>query len=137
MRKNLSDDVMNLRVSNFDEMSSWRVSATRCFIFAWLYLSVTSHVVAGNYATKGYEVYTNNCTVCHGEDGEGLMPGVPDLNISRDWFSQTDEKLIEKIKRGTQQSDILIAMPPKGGNPNLTDDDILDVIVYMRKAFKD
>jgi disulfide bond formation protein DsbB len=48
----------------------------------------------------------------------------------------SNEELVEFIKVGRDPSDPLnttgVAMPPKGGNPSLSDQDLLDIISYMR-----
>ena len=47
-----------------------------------------------------------------------------------------DDALLAFIKQGRSPSDPKnttgIQMPPKGGNPAMSDDDILDVIAYLR-----
>ena len=50
--------------------------------------------------------------------------------------SLDDDSLLAFIKQGRSPSDPKnttgIQMPPKGGNPAMSDDDILDVIAYLR-----
>jgi cytochrome c1 len=49
---------------------------------------------------------------------------------------QTDEQLLEFLKKGRMPTDPAnvtgMAMPPKGGNPDLTDQDLTDIIAFLR-----
>ncbi len=76
------------------------------------------------------------CAACHGPDGHGIPNLGKDLIASDFVHSQTDEELLTFIKTGRPIWDPLnttgIDMPPKGGNPAMTDDDILAVIAYIR-----
>ena len=54
--------------------------------------------------------------------------------------SLDDDGLLAFVKKGRDPGDPLnttkILMPPKGGNPALSDDDLLDVISYVRSLQK-
>lgn len=87
-------------------------------------------------AAKGATHFTTTCSACHGADAKG-MPGLgKDLTTSEWVKTQTDEQLVEFIKTGRPASDPLnttgVDMPPKGGNPALTDADIVDIVAYVR-----
>ncbi|MBI4006787.1 MAG: cytochrome c [Gammaproteobacteria bacterium] len=82
---------------------------------------------------SGEQIYKQTCVACHGADGKGAIPGVPDL---RTRLSKSDETLLQSIKNGFQSPGSPMAMPPKGGNPNLTDADLEAVLSYIRQAFK-
>jgi len=43
--------------------------------------------------------------------------------------------LINHITNGFQSSGSPMAMPPKGGNPNLDDNAVSEVLKYIREAF--
>lgn len=92
--------------------------------------------VRGN-ATTGRRVYMGTCMSCHGTDAKGL-PGLgKNLVIKSDWMKQqTDDTLVAFIKTGRPATDPLntthVEMPPKGGNPSLTDDDLYDIVAYIR-----
>jgi disulfide bond formation protein DsbB len=49
---------------------------------------------------------------------------------------KSDDELIAFIKVGRDPSDPLnttgVAMPPKGGNPALSDEDLQDIIAFIR-----
>jgi mono/diheme cytochrome c family protein len=85
---------------------------------------------------SGEAIYRQSCLVCHGDDGEGSMPGVPDLTSRAGVMSQTDSILAKKIEEGFQSPGSLMAMPAKGGNPDLNTADILRVLSYLRQAFQ-
>lgn len=90
----------------------------------------------GNVA-KGQEVYASTCVACHGPDAKG-MPGLgKNLAQASDWMkSQSNDQLLEFMKTGRSSGDpentTKVDMPPKGGNPALSDEDLKDVIAYMR-----
>ena len=83
----------------------------------------------------GEQLYLKNCMVCHADDGSGAMPGVSDLTENKSWAIVDKEILLSKLKRGIQKKGATMSMPAKGGNPNLTDNDLKMIIHYMRKSF--
>lgn len=83
----------------------------------------------------GQAVYTQTCLACHGADGKGALPGVPDLTRADGPLAKPDAELLQSITAGVQRPGAPLAMPPKGGNPNLTETDIRQVLDYMRLAF--
>ncbi|RMG64381.1 MAG: cytochrome c [Calditrichaeota bacterium] len=85
---------------------------------------------------RGKELYTQSCSACHGPDAKGI-PGLgKDLTTSQFAMNLSDAELLDYIKKGRSTDDPLnttgVAMPPKGGNPSLTDKDIMDIIAYIR-----
>jgi len=83
----------------------------------------------------GAKIYNSTCIVCHGEDGKGVLPGVPDLTGSAGRLSKPDDELFNNVVNGFQSPGSPMAMPPKGGNASLSDQDIKSVIDYMRSTF--
>jgi disulfide bond formation protein DsbB len=84
----------------------------------------------------GKEKFTATCSACHGMAGEGI-PGLgKDMRTSQFIAGKTDQELVKFIKVGRDPSDPLnttgVAMPPKGGNPALNDDDLYDIVSYIR-----
>ena len=76
------------------------------------------------------------CTACHGPDGRGL-PGLgKDLVAGEFATTATDEELHALILNGRPIWDAanttMVDMPPKGGNPALTEEDIDAIIAYIR-----
>lgn len=86
-------------------------------------------------AAKGKVLYDQSCSSCHGADGKGGLPGVPDLTAKKGVLSQADSVLTDRITNGYQSPGSPMGMPPKGGNASLTKDDIEAILAYMHKAF--
>ena len=91
--------------------------------------------VAGD-AAAGETLFAGTCVSCHGVDAKGL-PGLgKDMTTSEFIASQTDAELIAFIKTGRPTGDPAnttgVDMPPKGGNPALDDEDIADIVAYIR-----
>ncbi|MCX7691340.1 cytochrome c [Thermoflexus sp.] len=85
---------------------------------------------------KGKELFLGSCASCHGADAKGL-PGLGrDMTTSEFIRKQTDAQLLEFIKKGRPATDPAnttgVDMPPKGGNPALTDQDLADIIAFIR-----
>ena len=96
-------------------------------------------VKAGD-AAKGKDAFGQTCSACHGPAGQG-MPGLgKDFTTSEFVKAQTDAQLLDFVKKGRPSSDPLnttkVDMPPKGGNPAMTDAQIMDIIAYIRTIQK-
>jgi disulfide bond formation protein DsbB len=96
----------------------------------------TSPAAPAGDAAAGKQIFTTTCSACHGPEGKGV-PGLgKDMTASEFITSQTDTELVNFIKIGRDPSDPLnttgVAMPPKGGNPALSDDDLLNVVAFIR-----
>lgn len=98
------------------------------------FLAVVGAVHADDQAGKA--VYDGTCIACHGPDGKGVLPGVPDFTAANSPLANPDALLQKRISEGYQAPDSPMAMPPKGGNPTLTDAQIAEVLRYMRETFK-
>ena len=90
---------------------------------------------SGGDAEKGQSVYGSTCVACHGANGKGTIPGVPDFTKKRGVLTKSDHELFDNLKNGFQSPGSFMAMPPLGGNPDLTDQDLRDVIAYIRQEF--
>jgi cytochrome c5 len=84
---------------------------------------------------SGRDIYLQTCVACHGEKGTGAVPGAPDFTQLNGRLSKPDEVLVQHITHGFQSPGSPLAMPPKGGNPKLTQDDIRRVLEFLRKQF--
>jgi disulfide bond formation protein DsbB len=87
-------------------------------------------------AAAGLVLYEGTCTTCHGEGGvgvEGLGKPVPGSTFI---IGSSDDELVAFIKVGRPTSDPAnttgVDMPPKGGNPSLSDEDINHIVAYIR-----
>jgi cytochrome c oxidase subunit III len=84
----------------------------------------------------GRTLWRATCITCHGDQGQGVRGQAPNFRETDFVSSKTDEELLAFIKRGRMPFEpdnrSGIQMPPKGGNPLLTDAQILDIIAFMR-----
>lgn len=84
----------------------------------------------------GKTQYDSVCVACHGPDATGLPNLGKDLTTSEFAQSMSDAELVEFIKVGRSVGDpentTGVDMPPKGGNPALTDQDLYDIVAYLR-----
>jgi mono/diheme cytochrome c family protein len=88
----------------------------------------------------GQKLFAGTCSACHGPAGEGL-PGLgKDMTTSEFIAGKSDDELVAFIKVGRDPSDPLnttgVAMPPKGGNPALNDEDLYHLVAYIRTIHK-
>jgi mono/diheme cytochrome c family protein len=90
---------------------------------------------SGN-ASAGAAVFNQTCVACHGSDGKGIMPGMPDFTQSGGVLSLPTKTLEARITDGFSDGNAPMAMPPKGNNPSLTQGDIRNVIAYLRSTFQ-
>lgn len=73
---------------------------------------------------SGEDVYSSACAACH---NTGAL-GAPVLDNPDDWTARLDagiETLYENAINGINQ------MPPKGGNPGLSDEEVQAAVDYM------
>lgn len=79
-------------------------------------------------AARGAEIFNQTCKACHGATSP--IPGAPKVTKNEDWaprIKQGEETLVQHAINGFN------AMPPKGGNTALSDDDIKATVHYMVK----
>lgn len=89
----------------------------------------------GGDPKAGNAIYHETCVACHGEDGRGVVPGAPDFTKKGGPLSKPHSLLTQHIMNGFQEPGAPLAMPPKGGNPELDEQQIKDVHAYLHKAF--
>lgn len=87
-------------------------------------------------ASAGQELFVGTCSACHGPDAHGITGLGKDLVKSEFLHSLTDDEFLTFVKTGRPLWDAAnttgVDMPPRGGNPALTDDQILSIIAYIR-----
>jgi disulfide bond formation protein DsbB len=85
---------------------------------------------------NGQQKFTGTCASCHGPDAKGMPSLGKDLTVSEFVKDKADADMLAFLLVGRPASDPLntvgVDMPPKGGNPALTDKDLLDIIAYVR-----
>ena len=84
---------------------------------------------------SGKSIYEKNCVACHGVNGKGSLPGVPDFTAKSGRLLKSDRELLSNIINGFQSPGSSMPMPPKGGNSSLAEGDIQAVVTYIRAAF--
>ena len=91
-------------------------------------------------AAAGEKTFAASCASCHGKDATGVTNLGKDLTTSEFAKGKSDSDLVAFIKTGRGTDDPLnttgVAMPPKGGNPALGDDDLASVVAYLRTLEK-
>ena len=89
-------------------------------------------------AKAGETVYMSICVACHGPDARGLPNLGKSMHPDDSEFivSKTDEELVAFILVGRTPDDPLnttgVGMPAKGGNPAITEQNLYDVVAWMR-----
>jgi len=76
------------------------------------------------------------CAACHGPKATGIK-GLGKPLIGSEFFNgHTDVELLAFLQKGRPVNDPLnttgVMMPARGGRPNLTDNDLANVIIYIR-----
>jgi disulfide bond formation protein DsbB len=84
----------------------------------------------------GKATFDTVCIACHGPGGVGVEGLGKPFTTSEFLLTVNDQELLEFIKTGRPISDPAnttgVDMPPKGGNPALTDEQLTDIIAYVR-----
>lgn len=94
-----------------------------------------SGVDAGD-PVNGASVYSGTCSACHGTDLQGIDGLGKGLAPSDFVADKTEDELAEFISIGRPADDPAndtgVDMPPRGGNPSLSDQDLRDVSAYLK-----
>ena len=84
----------------------------------------------------GENVILGTCSACHGMNARGIQGLGKDMLDSEFIDSLTDDELVAFIRVGRQPFDPLnttgVLMPPSGGNPALTEQNLHDVVAFLR-----
>lgn len=95
----------------------------------------TDAAPASGDAANGRDLYVETCQTCHGPEAEGVDGLGKPLVGSEFLASSSSEELVGFVKVGRPSSDpentTGVDMPPKGGNPALSDEEIVDIAAYM------
>ena len=91
---------------------------------------------ASEEAAQGLVQFRRTCAVCHGQNAEGMPRLGKNLHNNAFVASQTDEALVQFLIEGrpaTHPEDTRgVDMPPKGGNPALTNETPQQIVVHLR-----
>ena len=84
----------------------------------------------------GKQQFDMVCIACHGPGGVGVEGLGKPFTTSEFLLTVDDQELLEFVKTGRPvghpDNTTGVDMPPKGGNPALTDEQLLDIIAYIR-----
>jgi len=87
-------------------------------------------------SVAGEAAYAKTCVACHGPEAKGISGLGQDLTTSEFVASKSDADLKAFILTGRRVTDPLnttgVDMPPKGGNPALTNQDIENIVAFLR-----
>ena len=87
-------------------------------------------------AAAGEDIYSGTCAACHGPDGHGVEGLGKDLHNNEFVAGLNDDEFVDFLEAGRPAGDPLndtgVDMPPKGGNPSLSEQDLYDVTAYVR-----
>jgi len=87
-------------------------------------------------AIHGRQLTTESCAACHGTDFDGIDGVGPSFFDNSYVQGQSDPGVIAFIKEGRPNNHpdnkSGVAMPMYGGNPQLTDDDLADIVAFLR-----
>ncbi len=85
---------------------------------------------------EGQKLFKQYCSACHGPDAKGLPNLGKNLRTSSFVADHSVDELITFVKKGRGTDDPAnttgVAMPPKGGNPALNDDQIRTIISWVK-----
>ncbi len=129
--QNISDEQINDVIVHLRSIQD--PSAPRSSMDSWI-IERSTAVVA--FDGPGRDLYVALCSSCHGPNGEG-MDGLGKSFIDSQFVKDsTDKEIIMLVKMGRPIWDPAnttgIDMPPKGGNPAMSDDDLNNIIEYIR-----
>jgi mono/diheme cytochrome c family protein len=128
--------------------SSWRKWARRAagavMTLAGLFLITgfiaqrieLNRMMADADPARGRSFYKQSCIVCHGANYQGMPHQGVSLRDSTFIAGRSNEELWNFLKVGRKpddkQSKTKLLMPPRGANPNLDDEDLMDVVAFLR-----
>ncbi|MEP7356672.1 MAG: c-type cytochrome [Anaerolineales bacterium] len=99
-------------------------------------LAPTAVPTSAGDAANGQTLFLATCSACHGPDATGVVGLGKNLTTSTFVAERTDAEMLAFIQTGRPASDPLnttgVAMPPLGGNPALTDANLMDIIAFLR-----
>ena len=111
-------------------------------ILAALFLAACGGSAEPTYAPEdidqGGEIFASTCSACHGADAKGLPNLGKDLTTSVYVKDNDDATLVILLKEGRPSGHELnttgVDMPPRGGNPSLSDADLMSIGAYRRSS---
>lgn len=98
-------------------------------------ISTTTTTEPSNVA-RGRDMFLGTCASCHGRLGLGVE-GLGGPVVGSAYLAGLDDtEAVNFLSQGwpasVHGSEIQVDMPPRGGNPDLGDDDLRDIVSYLR-----
>ena len=85
----------------------------------------------------GEAIYQRSCVACHGPDGVGTMPGIPDLTRENGALSKSDDLLIKSLINGVETEGAPLTMPAMKDEESFKEQEAKRVLEYIRREFGD
>ncbi|MCC9074973.1 cytochrome c [Litorilinea aerophila] len=86
--------------------------------------------------TQGEGLYREACAACHGQDARGVANLGPSLVDSAVILEGEAQAAVAFIRKGVALDDPAnttgLVMPPSGGRPDLSDQQLLAIVEYLR-----
>ena len=86
----------------------------------------------------GQQLFQQTCSTCHGGNAQGLPHAGANLRKSKFVAEHTNDGLLAFVKTGRTPKDPEnksgVYMPPRGGNNQLDDPGIIDIIAHLRNV---
>lgn len=104
--------------------------------------SSTNHTIFTDQMTRGLTLYRTHCATCHGVNGQGVEPLAPPLYDS-EYVSGPKDRLVLIALHGMQGPvhvngklyEMSAVMPGIANSPELSDEDIVSILNFVRNAF--
>ncbi len=105
-------------------------------LVAFLAIGCGGSAPSAEQVAAGKQLYRTTCAVCHGPDAKGVAMLGKNLHANEFVKSLSDAELVAFLAEGRPVTHPLndrgVAMPPRGGNPSLSDDDLGSIADYLR-----
>ena len=115
-------------------LASWTVGLV--LVQTIILLACAETVRSPEEVEAGRQLFRQTCSRCHGENAEGMLLLGKDLRGNEFVAGLTDEELVTFLQEGRRANHPLnergVDMPPRGGNPGLSDDDLRQIAAYLR-----
>lgn len=125
-----------------DTRSAWRRNPTLLVCLAALVALLASACGGGGgegqsaEVAQGQKLFQATCASCHGKNAEGMPKLGKNLHDNEFVRGLSDEELLAFLKQGRPAFHPLnerkVDMPPRGGNPALSDEDLRLIGEYVR-----
>ncbi len=100
-----------------------RVLSTIATVVSCVLVGAVHPAVSAADAKAGGRLYRQYCIDCHGGNGRGAVPGVPDLARGSAQM-RSDKELVQKIEIGSGTMPSFLGV--------IRDDDLYDLVAYLR-----